>query len=125
MCGLTRKYHPQNACTLQANYFTPSDLGAPNLSRAAEIRQTLLKIGKQIVASANLCPCSLEIRSMAWEVRCLAGCSAQERNVHAFCSFLSFHRLFEPAESATSHVKASSRVVKMRRSRREKLVISS
>jgi len=48
-----------------------------------------------------------------------------EKNAHDFRSSLPFHRLFGPAKSATSHVKASSRVVKMRRSRREKLVISS
>src|ERR1700731_3256937 len=53
------------------------------------------------------------------------GCSTQERSAHTLCSFLPFHRFFEPAESVTSHVKASSRVVKMRRSRREKRVISS
>ena len=34
-------------------------------------------------------------------------------------------RLFSPAESLTSHPKASSRVAKIRRSRREKVVISS
>src|SRR4029077_20714739 len=73
----------------------------------------------------TLCWCSLAIRSVArGRVRRLAGCSTQERSAHGLCSFLPFHRFFEPAESVTSHVKASSRVVKMRRSRREKLVIS-